>query len=202
MGNGPFNGWYHVTCWMFGQWVRGDLRGWRARHHREHCEGDYKHRPDPKEHEAKRRFSYDAMKRDPVRLARHLRGVVVDAVCTYLVEHAIDVLCAEIDAVHLHVLARFPKRNVRDQIGWAKYRATKDLKAHCSAVGFDLGLKRGEGIWGKRCGVKPIRNRHHQLEVVAYILDHAHAGGVTWITPGWRDRADAVTAWVQERRGS
>lgn len=140
------------------------------------------------------------MKRDPVKLASHLRGIVLDAITNDLVRSSVDVLCAELDAVHLHVLACFPKRDVRKQIGWAKLHSTVALKAHCDTVGFDLGLEKGEGIWGKRCGVKPIRNRDHQLETVAYILDHAAQGAEVWITPEWRDRADALTEWVNERR--
>ena len=167
-----FNNWYHLTSWTYGQWVRGDLRGWRARHHREHCEGDYKHRPDPEDHKDKRNFSYDAMKRDPVRLAHHLRRIVIDAVVENLIDHKVEVLCAELDGVHLHILARFPQRDVRRKTGWSKFHATKTLKAHCSAVGYDLGLNEGAGIWGKRCGVKPIKDRNHQLETLAYILHH------------------------------
>lgn len=195
-----FNHWYHVTAWTYGQWVRGDLRGWRARRHREHCEGDYRNRPDPDEHARERKFSYDAMKRDPVKLASHLRQIVLDAVMQNLLDNKIQVLCAELDGVHLHVLARFTLDNVRRQMGWSKLHATKTLKAHCTAVGYDLGLQKGEGIWAKRCGVKPIADRNHQLDTVAYILDHEQQGATTWITPDWRDRAPELRKWIRDRR--
>ena len=38
----PWNDWYHCTTHTYGSWLRGDRRGWRARHHREHVQGDYK----------------------------------------------------------------------------------------------------------------------------------------------------------------
>src|SRR4029079_6566514 len=41
----PWNAWYHVTNHVCGSWVRGDPRGWRSRHHREHVDGDYKNPP-------------------------------------------------------------------------------------------------------------------------------------------------------------
>lgn len=37
----PWNSWYHVTIHVYGSWLRGDPRGWRSRHHREHADGDY-----------------------------------------------------------------------------------------------------------------------------------------------------------------
>ena len=140
------------------------------------------------------------MRRDPIKLALHLRQIVLDAVMQNLIDNKIQVLCAELDGVHLHVLARFTLDNVRRQIGWSKLHATKTLKAHCTAVGYDLGLMKGEGIWAKRCGVKPIVDRDHQLETVAYILDHEQQGATTWINPEWRDRVVSLRKWVTDRR--
>jgi hypothetical protein len=40
-----WNDWYHVVVHVYGSWLRGDPRGWRARHHREHVDGDYKNPP-------------------------------------------------------------------------------------------------------------------------------------------------------------
>ena len=45
-----WNNWFHCTGGTKGTWLRGDPRGWRARHHREHCEGDYKNPPPPGAH--------------------------------------------------------------------------------------------------------------------------------------------------------
>lgn len=195
-----FNNWYHVTSWTYGQWVRGDLRGWRARHHREHCEGDYKHRPDPDEHRKERALSYNSMNRDPVKIAHELRSVVLSALVKNLMDHEVEVVCAELDGVHLHLLGRFNQRDVRRKIGYAKQHATTNLKAHCSAVGIDLGLEKGEGIWGKRCGVKPIKDRNHQLTVCAYILNHEQEGATTWIKPDWEKKRAEVLKWAQSKK--
>ena len=42
-----WNHWYHCTAHTYGTWLRGDPRGWRARHHREHVDGDYRNRTEP-----------------------------------------------------------------------------------------------------------------------------------------------------------
>jgi hypothetical protein len=39
VGNLAWNDWYHVVSHVYGSWLRGDPRGWRAVDHREHVEG-------------------------------------------------------------------------------------------------------------------------------------------------------------------
>jgi len=63
-----WNRWYHVNGNTYGTWLRGDARGWRARHHREHCEGDYKNPPPKGTYDKLYRRSKDLMPRDAVRL--------------------------------------------------------------------------------------------------------------------------------------
>jgi len=76
----PWNNWYHVTVHVYGSWLRGDPRGWRARHHREHVDGDYKH-PSPKgKYDNLYELSKALMKRDPVRIATELRQFIANAV--------------------------------------------------------------------------------------------------------------------------
>jgi hypothetical protein len=40
---------FHCNGTFEGNWLRGDERGWRSRHHREHVEGDDRLRPAPTE---------------------------------------------------------------------------------------------------------------------------------------------------------
>ena len=42
-----WHGWFHIIGNTYGTWVRGDPKGFRTLHHREHIEGDYKHPPPP-----------------------------------------------------------------------------------------------------------------------------------------------------------
>jgi hypothetical protein len=43
----PDGAWYHIMLTTSGDWLYGDARGFRTRHHREHVEGDYKNPPPP-----------------------------------------------------------------------------------------------------------------------------------------------------------
>src|SRR3954469_8997801 len=66
----PWNNWYHCTTHTYGTWLRGDPRGWRARHHREHVIGDYKNPPPRGMYEKIFARSKSLMKRDAVRINR------------------------------------------------------------------------------------------------------------------------------------
>src|SRR5213083_3044797 len=64
----PWDHWYHVTVHTYGQWLRGDPRGWRARNHREHVDGDYKHPPPKGKYDQLFAQSKALLKRDPVKI--------------------------------------------------------------------------------------------------------------------------------------
>jgi REP element-mobilizing transposase RayT len=174
----PWNHWYHITIHVYGSWLRGDPRGWRARHHREHVEGDYKNPPPKGKYDKLYELSKALMKRDPVKIASHLRKFTADALAEKLLHDGIQVLIVSVDSKHVHILARFPDHNPRYWIAWAKKYATQSLKAHGLAVG--LHLKLGEGIWAKRCHPDAIETRTHQLHVFGYILSHTKKGARVW----------------------
>ncbi len=157
----PWNNWYHVTCNTYGTWLRGDQRGWRERHHRKHVDGDYKNRPAPGTGKDELKRSKELMSRDPVHLNRMLQWIALIGVVTTLLNDGIDVIVASLDDHHLHLLARFNDREPRKRMGWAKFYATKAVKrfmqTHGSAVGFQLDLKEGEGLWAKRERKSPLR---------------------------------------------
>jgi REP element-mobilizing transposase RayT len=168
-----WNGWYHVTVHVYGSWLRGDPRGWRARHHREHVEGDYKNPPPAGMYDNLFELSKALMKRDPVRIAAELRQFVADAIAEKLQQDGIEVLIASIDATHLHVLARFPDHNPRHWIGRAKKHASHSVRQH--------GLRTEEGgLWAKRCHAEPIADRPHELRAFGYILKHVKKGARVW----------------------
>jgi len=58
----------------------GIPRGWRAQHHREHVEGDYKKPPPPGMYERLHARSRALMKREAVWIAADLRPIVVAAI--------------------------------------------------------------------------------------------------------------------------
>jgi predicted DNA repair protein MutK len=130
------------------------------------------------------------MNRDAVRLTKQLRHVALIAIVATLIEHGVEVLIASLDDHHLHVLARVRDHQCRRRMGWAKLNATKKvkealaaMKAHGTAVGLDLHLENGEGIWAKGTKAEPIRDRQHQLNTVPCIYRHARRGAVVFMHP-------------------
>ena len=121
--------WYHCTTHTYGSWLRGDPRGWRARHHREHVIGDYKNPPPKGMYDALFEYSKSLMKRDPVRIERELRQFVLDAVIIRLHEFKIETQAGSLDSNHLHLLIRCPEQNPRIIVGIAKQFATAQVKA-------------------------------------------------------------------------
>lgn len=185
-----WNHWYHITANTYGTWLRGDPRGWRERHHRKHVEGDYKNRPATGTGERELELSKELMHRDAVHLEKQLQVIALLAIVTTLMNDGIEILVVSLDDHHLHLLARFSDGNPRKRMGWAKLAATKAVKrfietekdkTHGSAVGFDLNLKIGEGLWAKRGKEKPINDRSHQLNVVEYIADHGERGATIYL---------------------
>src|SRR4051812_18237278 len=174
----PWFDWYHCTVHTYGTWLRGDPRGWRSRHHREHVDGDYKHPPPKGKYEALYEYSKSLMTRDPVRIERDLRHFVLDKIVERLVQNELETAIASLDSTHLHVLVRCPNHDPRIQIGIAKQYATAQTKAHGLAVGLNLHL--GQGLWAKRSHPNPITSSFHHAKTLNYIRDHAQRGAVVW----------------------
>ncbi|MBC8107825.1 MAG: transposase [Anaerolineae bacterium] len=158
---------------VYASWLRGDPRGWRARHHREHVDGDYKNPPPKGKYDNFYELSKALMKRDKVSIAREPRQLVVNAISEKLTQDGIQVIICSVDATHLHILARFPDHNVRHWIGRAKKHASHKVRQH--------GLRTDKGsLWAKRCHPEPIADREHEVFVVGYIRDHIKRGARVW----------------------
>jgi hypothetical protein len=175
----PWEDWYHGTGHMYGSWLRGDPRGWRSRHHREHVDGDYKNPPPAGKYTDLFNYSKSLMKRDPVRIESELRRFVLDAVIERLQRLSIEIAIASLDGIHLHGLLRCPEHNPRIVLGIAKQYATAQLKAHGFAVGLSLEL--GKGIWAKGSHPEPIRDSSHFENAFDYIKEHEMRGGEVWV---------------------
>ena len=171
-----WNNWYHCTAHAYGTWLQDDPKGWRSRHHREHCEGDYKHPPPPGAHDHLFELSKRLMKRDPVRIQRDIRECVLQKMIVRLHEFHCPTSIGSLDGIHAHLLSQCNDRNPRIMIGIAKQYATAQLKAHGLAVGLNLQL--GEGLWSKGSHPEPIEDERHFDNVHRYIADHANRGAV------------------------
>ena len=171
--NAAWNNWFHVTLHSYGTWLRGDPRGWRARDHREHCEGDYKHRPPPGTFDKLHAKSKALMTRPTVHVDGDIRQFVVEAVVDKLQRDGIEVLVACLDGIHLHLLARFRDHLVRHWTGRAKKHASHLVRQ------YELRVEKG-GLWAELSSVHPIKDRRHQLNAFWYILDHQKRGAAVW----------------------
>jgi hypothetical protein len=164
-----WNGWYHCTVHTYGSWLRGDPRGWRSRHHREHVIGDYKHPPPEGMYDKLYERSKKLMRRDPVRLEKAMRRLVLRWITERLNIDGVPWVVGSLGAKHLHVLAKFVDHHPRHWMGLAKKHASH----RCRERGI---AKPGGGLWGKRSRAEPVSGRPHQLRVVKYIMDHAREG--------------------------
>ncbi|MFW6133090.1 MAG: hypothetical protein ACOC8F_04280 [Planctomycetota bacterium] len=124
---GAWNGWYHVNGSTYGTWLRGDPRGWRACHHREHVEGDYRNPPPPGTYDELHRRSGELLKRGPIRLTPQQRRAAGRAMVGKLLALDTDTLAVAVGAAHYHILARFRDDRVRWWVGWAKKHASHAL---------------------------------------------------------------------------
>ena len=165
-----WNGWYHIEGHTYGTWLRGDPRGWRARYHREHIEGDYRNPPSPGTYDKILQHSKNLMKQPPVYLNKTQRRIVGQCVVEMLSMQDVQVLALSMDAVHLHVLAKFLDSNVRPIVGRAKKHAYHTLH----------GQGGPPSLWATRHYVKPIADREHQVRSYEYILDHAQEDAWVW----------------------
>jgi hypothetical protein len=110
-------GWYHVNGNTYGTWLRGDPRGWRARHHREHVDGDYKDPPAPGTYDRLLVNSRRLMTRDAVRLSGAAKRLACQTMIGSLRRNGIEVIALSVDDHHFHLLARFPRSKPTDRPG-------------------------------------------------------------------------------------
>ncbi|MEK6703723.1 MAG: hypothetical protein AABZ53_15795 [Planctomycetota bacterium] len=191
-----WNDWYHLNGNTYGTWVRGDSRGWRARHHREHVDGDYKHPPPEGTYDGLRKYSESLMGkkgRAEVLLSRQAREIACRELVASLTFQGIEVLTCAVDDHHFHILARL--RLPPDSTGssaWGRDRTRHDpLYAYIRHIGgiaksrstfalSDSGVVPEGGVWATRFKITPIKDREHQLTVFGYIGKHIEQGAHIW----------------------
>ena len=177
-----WNNWLHCTGSTKGAWLRGDPRGWRARHHREHCEGDYRNPPPKGAHDVLYELSKRLTRRKIV-LTPEQRELACRVLAEALIYREVELIDLCVGAKHFHVLARFKSldpdarpsetnRDPRHLIGIAKKRSARALSK--------AGLISEGGVWALRCRSLPIRDRAHQVNVARYIRAHVKQGAAVW----------------------
>jgi hypothetical protein len=166
--------WYHITLTAYGAWLYGDARGFRTRHHREHVEGDYKHRPSLGKYAAKEQLSRKALKQTAVVLPPARRELVGHALQRAFTRQGSWVLVMAVCGQHAHLLVKLPRGKARLLSGRAKRMATIALRS--------IGWK--GRVWGVRSRAVPIRDRAHQENSYHYIVAHEQEGAWVGI---WKD---------------
>lgn len=132
--------------------------------------GDYKAPPPPGTGADLLNRSHGRMELPPVHLTPPQREAAGKALVEMLAMQGTEVLALSMDAVHYHILARFRDGQVRPRVGRAKKHAYFRLRESWPFC----------KVWEALCGVKPIADRTHQLNVFQYIRDHAQKGAWTW----------------------
>ncbi|HEX8877409.1 MAG TPA: hypothetical protein VF777_11710 [Phycisphaerales bacterium] len=182
-----WRGWYHINGNTYGTWLRGDDRGWRARHHREHVIGDYKNPPPKGLYREQLQISKRLMG-SPVRLGPDSRELACNTLVSSLQREAIEVIACCVTSNHFHLLARFTLpdtpgvwSNNRHQpiYGYIRHVVGKAKSASALALSRSSRAEEG-GVWAKRFKITPVTDRDHQLAVFRYILRHQHQDGATW----------------------
>lgn len=192
----PWDGWYHCMGNTYGTWLRGDDRGWRARHHREHVRGDYKHPPPPGQYAKQKQQSQTAMKRPPVRFTEAQRQIVCDALIEKLERDEVEVAACVVTSTHFHLVARFPnwKRPGMAIPGLVKQnkpqRGAPSLdpaprhylgraKKHASHTLREQNLSTPGGAWATRTTAKSIESQSHYDQLINHYLPRHLAQGAT-----------------------
>jgi hypothetical protein len=165
-----WNNWYHVNGNTYGTWLPGDPRGWRERGHKKHVVGDYKKPPPAGSGDAMHHHAKELLNHPPVHLDNAQRLIAGRALVEMLLKQKIEVLIVALDAIHFHLLSRFPSSQVRPIVGRAKKHAYFELH-DCRFVGH---------LWGTGTNIVPIEDRKHQVNVYNYIADHKTKGAWAW----------------------
>jgi len=174
-----WNGWLHGTCHLYGNWLRGDPRGWRSRNHRRHVEGDYRNPPSEGLHDRLYERSKRLMKRSAVRLSTDVRVIALDAFVEKRLEKECRVRVAALDDRHLHTLFRPVDDRPKHWLGLAKKNVAWVLREYDEA--FD------GGVWARGSRCEPIADYEHYRRTVDYIERHAERGAALWIHPRFRN---------------
>ena len=161
--------WFHFWFSTFGTWLRADKRGFRDHDHRTHSSGDYRKPPPEDEHAGLRRWVLENMHKDPVRLSPALINRVGPELVRLLFEKQVELLVLAVMPDHVHGLGRFPASGIRALVGHAKKYSSHAIRDAIPGA-----------VWAKKCAVKRIKDRDHQVTTFHYIARHRSKGAWVW----------------------
>jgi len=175
----PKRSWFHVILTCYGNWLPGDPRGFRTRHHKQHIEGDYKNPPPKGLYEELHRSSKKSMKQTKVNLSSGHQIIVGNAFLETFKFLNTPVLAIAVHATHVHLQVQFDPKQVRIYCGKAKKNAWYRLR--------EQGWQ-GK-VWAKRGKYQLIQDYQHQKNTYAYILKHTQENAWVW---KWNKKGGSV----------
>lgn len=175
----PKRSWFHLILTCYGNWLPGDPRGFRTRHHKQHIEGDYKNPPPKGLYEELHRSSKKSMMQTKVVLSSGHQIMVGDAFLETFKFLNTSVLAIAVHATHVHLQVQFDPKQVRIDCGKAKKNAWYRLR--------EQGWQ-GK-LWAKRGKYQPIQDYQHQKNTYAYILKHSQENAWVW---KWNKKGGSV----------
>ena len=134
-------------------------------------------------------YSKKLMKHEPVEIPMEARGVACQVMVESLLFRLVEVIAFCVGKKHWHGLLRFvPLDSKKSQaiaiVGFAKNRSPRFLvgiaKKRAARALSEIGWVETGGVWAGRGGVKPIKDRPHQLNSANYIRDHLLEGAVVY----------------------
>ena len=190
--------WFHVVLTAYGNWLPGDPRGFRTKHHREHIEGDY--RNPPREDHSKRLDRSRRLQRfDSVTLSPSDRTLVCESLCGEATRRLDRLAAVAVAKTHAHLLIRLDAGRPKYAVGRYKTRTTYTVKEHGTPH---------VRLWARGCKLKPIADATHWGHVFGYVLRHEREAAAVWRWDGpttakgpqavaWRDHCDQ---WEHDER--
>jgi hypothetical protein len=132
-------GWYHVVLTTYGNWLPGDSRGYRTRHHKQHVDGDYKN-PPQEDYSGLFAKSAAQMNHPVATLGVDYRSLLGLALIERIRRLGGFVLTAAVTSGHVHLLVKMPHAQARHWVGLAKKHAWFEMRS----AGWN------EKLWAKR----------------------------------------------------
>jgi hypothetical protein len=170
--------WYHIVLTAYGNWLPGDPRGFRTRHHKQHVEGDYKS-PPQEDYSGLHYKSALQMDYAPTQINMIFRPILGIALIERFQQLGGFALTIAVTSTHAHLLVKMPDVEARHWMGLAKKHAWFEMR--------DAGWN-GK-LWAKRGKVDRIRDRRHHRNCFAYIVRHFHQSAWVWVRPEIGDAA-------------
>ena len=164
----PGHHWYHITFGTYGSWIPGDPRGFRSKHEKIHSSGDHRNPPPPGEH-AKLHQHIKQIKPDPICIPQPLLSIVGNTIVNDAAKRNYPLLTLSVSPMHVHMLIELPISETATEVGKIKRQASMAITKQLPGR-----------MWAKGCGIKPIRDKAHQVNTFNYILKHRTHGAWVW----------------------